>query len=183
MFCICDTRSHFRSRPPSLSLTLLVTVTLLSKLSEMSHMAAMEIARVDRMHKLGIAPLEILKKLRKTRASMGATGPSESAVRRFLSGDTYKRGVSEQRLCSQAGRGSSVACLALKARFPESGKLWAGSTQDFTKLLEFIHLTMKSYESHHFTQCPYSARTVPVQCPYSAHWELPQCPYFRAPKS
>ena len=29
-----------------------------------------------------------------------------------------------------------------------------------------------------FTQCPYSARTVPVQCPYSAHYKNTQCPYF-----
>ena len=62
-----------------------------------SHMTEAEVATADALQKQGHSAREVLATLQKERRKAGGRGPSQSAVYRFLKGDTYKRGASEQR--------------------------------------------------------------------------------------
>ena len=63
----------------------------------MSHLTAKEFAKVDEMQKGGWDAGEILDSLQKMRSKAGEPGPSQSAVYRAMSGETYKRDYFEQR--------------------------------------------------------------------------------------
>jgi len=60
-------------------------------------MTAAEIQTMDMLHKKGKTPQEVVAKLQADRAKRGATGPSQSAVYRFLGGGSYLRVRQERR--------------------------------------------------------------------------------------
>ena len=59
--------------------------------------SAMELAKMEKMQKAQESPGEVFEKLQRIRAQKGVTGPSESAVYRFMSGETYNRDMEETR--------------------------------------------------------------------------------------
>ena len=78
------------------------------------HMSQAEICTMDRMQKHGRSAAAILACLQAARTKNGTDGPSDSAVHRFLAGETYKRGSKElrgakARLQAQ-NRGGGVVC-------------------------------------------------------------------------
>ena len=61
----------------------------------MSHMTPAELQAADFAFKAGSAPKQIVRQLQAARAKEGGTGPSQSAVHRYLKGGTYARDASE----------------------------------------------------------------------------------------
>ena len=63
----------------------------------MGHMSAAELATIDKMRREGKEVSAILRKLQADRLKKEGTGPSESALYRYLSGEVYVRGAADER--------------------------------------------------------------------------------------
>ena len=82
------------------------------------HMTQKELRTIDVMQRKGSAASNILKKLEADREKLDESGPSESALYRYLSGQGYERGAEETR-----GRGSTLPKNLVKVAVAERAKL------------------------------------------------------------
>jgi hypothetical protein len=57
----------------------------------MPHFSDAELGRMERLRKAGDVPQMILHKVQRTRRLRGVAGPTQSAVYRYLAGETYER--------------------------------------------------------------------------------------------
>ena len=102
------------------------------------HMSPDEIAKVDEMQKGGSGADEILTRLQKMRSKLGQTGPSQSAVYRAMSGETYKRAYVEQR-----GRPSTLPANMVKVGFQTRLNLIRKAKSDYQVTWSDVHKETK----------------------------------------
>ena len=103
-----------------------------------THMSPEEVDKADSLQKGGETPQQILAKLQAARAKKGRSGPSSSGVYRFLSGETYKRGVAEKR-----GRRSRLPPRLVQTANAERRKLIKKANNDYLVVWADIHKATK----------------------------------------
>ena len=90
-------------------------------------LSVQELAKIESLAKAGKTATEILNALEKVRERAGLTGPSKSAVHRFVNGNTYNRDAVETR-----GRPASVTPKVLKVLDKERKKLLKEVDNEYT---------------------------------------------------